>query len=116
MALPGIASYFRASSDDERSHALQFIDYQLLRGGRVRLSPVNAPSPESLLGTAGGGAGAEALEAFELVLQLEKLVTVKLKDLAIAAEGVGDRQLQGFVDNMLTHQAEDINKVVRSRR
>ena len=52
-----------------------------------------------------------ALDAFELVLSLEKLVTLKLQDLANAAESSGDRQLSGFVDTMLSHQAEDINEV-----
>ena len=54
-----------------------------------------------------------ALHAFELVLSLEKLVTLKLQDLANAAESSGDRQLSGFVDQMLSHQAEDINEAAK---
>lgn len=43
VALPGLARYFRKTSDEEREHAEKLIDFQNRRGGRVRLSLIPAP-------------------------------------------------------------------------
>lgn len=68
MALPGIAAYFKKESLEERHHAELLMDFQVLRGGRVKLAPIGAPETEYSHAEKG-----DALYAFELVLSLEKL-------------------------------------------
>jgi ferritin heavy chain len=43
VALPGLAAYFLKSSEDERKHAQQLMQFQNRRGGRVRLSEILKP-------------------------------------------------------------------------
>lgn len=40
VALPGFRKYFQKASDEERSHAKKFIQYQNMRGGRVVFSNI----------------------------------------------------------------------------
>ena len=35
VALPGFSKFFRKSSDEEREHAIKFMDFQCKRGGKV---------------------------------------------------------------------------------
>ena len=35
QALPGFAKFFKDNSNEERDHAIMFMDYQSSRGGRV---------------------------------------------------------------------------------
>ena len=58
IALPGLAKYFRRSSDDERSHAQKLMDLQASRGGRVHLQAILAPDSDYK-----GEASGDALKA-----------------------------------------------------
>ena len=40
VALKGFHKYFKKASEEERSHAQKFIDYQNMRGGRVVFTDV----------------------------------------------------------------------------
>jgi Ferritin-like domain len=46
VGLPGMAAFFKAGSEEEREHAEQLMEYQNLRGGRVRLSSMLQPETE----------------------------------------------------------------------
>lgn len=46
VALNGFASFFRKASDEERAHALEWIDYLNERGGTVRLGITRPPVRE----------------------------------------------------------------------
>lgn len=43
VALPGLSSYFKKSSDEEREHAMKLMAYQNKRGGNIMLQNINAP-------------------------------------------------------------------------
>lgn len=46
VALPGMASFFKAASEEEREHAELLMQYQNTRGGRVRLASMIQPEVE----------------------------------------------------------------------
>eukprot|EP00898_Chlorokybus_atmophyticus_P000278 jgi/Chlat1/1250/Chrsp115S01661 len=107
VALPGLAKYFKANSEEEREHAESFIDYQNMRGGRVKLQSIMLPEMEFDHPEKG-----DALYAMELTLSLEKLVNEKLLNLHKVAEEVDDPQLQDFIEGKyLAEQVETIKKV-----
>jgi ferritin heavy chain len=105
VALPGFSKYFRNSSEEERSHAQMLMDFQAVRGGRVKLAHITAP--EAYYGHDEKG---DALHAMELALSLEKLNFQKLRDLHGVAEKHGDAQMQDFIEVMLQEQAADVKK------
>lgn len=43
VGLPGMASFFKAASEEEREHAELLMEYQNVRGGRVRLASIIQP-------------------------------------------------------------------------
>lgn len=43
VGLPGMASFFKAASEEEREHAELLMEYQNTRGGRVRLASIIQP-------------------------------------------------------------------------
>lgn len=43
VALPGMAAFFKAASEEEREHAELLMKYQNTRGGRVRLASMIQP-------------------------------------------------------------------------
>merc|ERR1712241_1478097 len=65
QALHGFAKFFKDNSNEERDHAIMFMDYQSSRGGRVVFQDIAKPTP-SEWGT--------PLEAVEAALELEKTV------------------------------------------
>jgi len=107
VALPGLAKYFKESSEEEREHAEKFMTYQNQRGGRVKLLSIVLPPME--FGNAEKG---DALYAMELVLSLEKLVSEKLYNLHRVAEEAHDIHLKHLVEGeWLTEQIESIRKI-----
>ena len=65
VALKGFAKFFKESAEEENEHAQMFIKYQNLRGGRVLLTVVNAPTQQEW---------DTPLAAVEFALNLEKQV------------------------------------------
>lgn len=106
VALPGLATYFRASSLEERSHAQQLMDYQAKRGGRVKLAHIGTPLSDYSNDDKG-----EALHAMELALSLERLNFAKLRELHEVAEKHNDQQMQDFVEEMLAEQVDGVKEV-----
>ena len=49
VALPGFAAFFKAASAEEREHAELLMDYQNMRGGRVKLASISELVPFSVL-------------------------------------------------------------------
>lgn len=73
VALPGLAAFFKAGSDEEREHAEILMKYQNTRGGHVKLQSIMMPQMEF-----GHPDKGDALYAMELALSLEKLNLQKL--------------------------------------
>lgn len=65
IALPGCQSYFKAMYHEEQEHALEFINYQLLRGGEVKLYPITVPADNNWT---------DVTVALGVALELEKRV------------------------------------------
>ena len=65
MALKGFAKFFKESAEEENEHAQKLIKYQNLRGGRVLLTALNAPTQQEW---------DTPLVAVEFALNLEKQV------------------------------------------
>lgn len=65
VALPGLHSYFKKASDEERGHAMKFMKYLNKRGGRIVLQDIKTPNlPDEM----------SAVEAMKQALELEKQV------------------------------------------
>ncbi|XP_022880923.1 ferritin-3, chloroplastic-like [Olea europaea var. sylvestris] len=73
VALKGLAKFFKDSSEEERDHAHKLMEYQNIRGGRVKLYSILMPTAEFEHVEKG-----DALYAMELALSLEKLTNEKL--------------------------------------
>jgi len=92
VALPGLAAFFKEQSDEEKEHAEKLMEYQNLRGGRVKLQGITSPISEFFDKEKG-----DALYAMELALSLEKLNFSKLRDLWAVADKVNDPQMCDFI-------------------
>jgi ferritin len=101
--LPGMASWMRIQSEEERGHALRFMDFVLDRGNRVaigkRAQPNNSfDSPKSV---------------FEAALAQERSVTKAIRDLYLQAADEADVESYPLLESFLTEQVEEEATVER---
>lgn len=87
ISLTGTASFFLAMSNEERDHALQLINYQNMRGGRVVMQNILKPKDEFT----------SLLMAFEQALLIERNNTTALMELVGVAEGEHDVVTADFI-------------------
>ncbi|XP_028792031.1 ferritin-2, chloroplastic-like [Neltuma alba] len=107
IALKGLAKFFKDSSVEERQHAEKLMEYQNIRGGRVKLQSLLMPLSEYDHIEKG-----DALNAMELALSLKKLNNGKLLDLHQLANENNDAQLTDFIESeFLADQVESIKKI-----
>jgi len=106
VGLQGFATFYRVSSLEERAHAQQLMDYQAKRGGRVKLAALAAPPPDYNHEQKG-----DALYSMEIALALEKLNFQMLYSLHETAEAANDSQMQDFVEEMLSDQADSVKEI-----
>eukprot|EP00882_Tetradesmus_deserticola_P004142 GHRQ01004374.1.p2 GENE.GHRQ01004374.1~~GHRQ01004374.1.p2 ORF type:complete len:249 (+),score=120.31 GHRQ01004374.1:278-1024(+) len=107
VALPGLAAFFKAGSEEEREHAEQLMQYQNVRGGRVRLASIIQPEVDFNHAEKG-----DALYAMELALSLEKLNFQKLRELHDVASDANDAQMCDFIEGtLLAPQVESVKQV-----
>lgn len=101
VAYKNIQNYFKKNSEEEREHAIQFINYINMRGGTVNLKPINIPTIDySIL---------SMKDAFETALELENLVTKNLLAIHQEANENNDVQLCTFIeDKFLNEQYESL--------
>eukprot|EP01095_Lingulamoeba_sp_RSL-Kostka_P018300 TRINITY_DN99_c0_g2_i1.p1 TRINITY_DN99_c0_g2~~TRINITY_DN99_c0_g2_i1.p1 ORF type:complete len:171 (-),score=84.07 TRINITY_DN99_c0_g2_i1:101-613(-) len=100
VALDGFHAYFKAASDEEKEHAEEFMAYQNKRGGRVDLTPLDAPKME----------WETPLEALEDALALERTVNQKILDLHAIADESNDPQMQDFLEGTFLNEQVDAIK------
>ena len=100
-SLTGFEAWMRGQADEERVHALKFLDFVLDRDGGVRLGEIAAPPalPTS------------ALEAFEIALAQERKVTSAIRDLFTLAESEGDSSSYPLLQWFLQEQIEEESTV-----
>ncbi|CAN1142147.1 Ferritin-2, chloroplastic [Linum perenne] len=107
VALKGFAKFFKESSEEERGHAEKLMEYQNMRGGRVKLHSILMP-PSQFEHVEKG----DALYAMELALSLEKLTNEKLLSLHAVASQNNDPQTAEFVEReFLDEQVQSIKKI-----
>ena len=107
VGLTNIAEFFKKESAEERHHAELLMEYQIKRGGTVKLEAILPPHTEFDHPEKG-----DALYAFELALSLEKLNFQKLRQLHEVAEKHGDSQMCDFVEGgLLADQMESVYEV-----
>jgi ferritin len=102
--LTGCAHWMRIQNMEERSHALKFFDYVLERGGKVKLTAIEAPKTT----------WKNVIEVFEETLAHERLVTKLINNLVDVAMKEKDNAtlnlLQWFINEQVEEEAtaEDI--------
>jgi len=104
VALHGFAKRFRDSSKEETEHAHKFMDYQIMRGGKVVFRDIAKPNIEEW-GT--------PMEAMEASLELEKTVNQSLLDMHKVASNHEDAQFTDFLEgDFLKEQVEASKEIV----
>jgi ferritin len=97
--LPGIASWFRAQSQEELAHAEKFISHMTDRDAHPRIGAINAPAVVAQT----------VLQAFEASLANEKKVSESIRGLYRTAQVEGDIDalplLNFFVEEQLEEEA-----------
>src|SRR5512134_727277 len=95
--MPGAAHWFRMQADEERTHAMKFLDHLVDRGGRVSLGTIEAPPTEFR----------SLLDAFEQALEAERNVSAAIDRLTTMAIENGDHAAQAFLQWFVTEQVEE---------
>jgi len=103
VALPGMSKFFKDSSSEERDHAQKFMKYQNMRGGRIVLQQIAAPSLQEW---------GCALDALQAALDLEKQVNQSLLELHATASANTDPHLTKLLeDEYLEEQVESLKQI-----
>jgi len=90
VALPGMHKFFTENSLEEREHAEKLMKFQVKRGGRVMLKPIEAPAKNEW-GT--------VLDALKAALDLERKVNQSLLDIHKNASDKTDPHLTDFLES-----------------
>merc|ERR1712029_1136408 len=103
VALAGFAKRFRENSDEERDHAMKFIEYQNKRGGRVVFQDVAKAKTDDW---------GSAMAALEAQFELEKSVHEALLELHQVAEKNNDSQLTDFLEGEFLKEQVEAQKEI----
>lgn len=102
IALPGLAARYRKEAEEERSHALKFVDYMTSRGGVVRYIDIKAPATLCK----------SARDSLEAALLLEKDVNASLLKLHALADENHDPHLADFIEEeFLDDQVKSLKEI-----
>jgi ferritin len=101
--LPELAAHFYRQAEEERDHAMRFVNYVVDAGGKVALPAV--PAPKS------GFASAE--EAVKLSVDWELTVTRQINALVDLAIKETDHTTQNFLQWFVTEQLEEVSSMER---
>lgn len=102
IALPGLAARYRKEAEEERSHALKFVDYMTSRGGVVHFVDIKAPVTLCK----------SARESLEAALLLEKDVNASLLKLHVQADEDHDPHLADFIEEeFLDDQVKSLKEI-----
>ncbi|XP_072755817.1 soma ferritin-like [Anoplolepis gracilipes] len=103
VALPGCESFFMQMHHEEHKHALRFVDYLKMRGGKVHLCNILPPDDQDWKCP---------LHAFKTALQLEIQVSKKLIAVNAIAEKHGDLNASDFIiTGFMEDQMKSINEL-----
>jgi ferritin len=93
----GMAQWMLIQTDEEREHAMKFVDFINQRGGRVTLKQIEEPKFE----------WSSPLEAFEEAYEHECLISSKIHKLVDLATGESDHAATTFLQWFVTEQVEE---------
>jgi ferritin len=96
-SLPGFAHWMEVQSEEEREHALKFIEYLNDVGGRVKIHAISEPQSE----------WTSPLDVFEHVLTHEKKVTSLIHNLYEIALQEKDYAAQSMLKWFIDEQVEE---------
>ena len=99
--LPGMASWMRTQSEEERLHALRFMDFVLDRGNKLVIG--ERAKPKSEFDSPKG--------VFEAALAQEQLTTNSIRNLYLRASDEKDVESYPLLDWFLTEQVEEESTV-----
>lgn len=95
--LDGMASWMRIQSEEERMHAMKFLDFINQRGGRVELQQINQPPRD----------WSAPLEAFQQAYDHELEISGKINVLVDLATKEGDHAAVNFLQWFVSEQVEE---------
>ena len=98
-AMPVAAEFFFRQSEEEREHALKFVDYITDAGGNLEIPAIDAP-PKQI---------ASPEEAVKLALDWEMEVTDQIRNLVAIALKEEDHMAREFLGWFLDEQMEEVN-------
>ncbi|CAK1578385.1 unnamed protein product [Parnassius mnemosyne] len=103
LSRPGAGGFFMKMYKEELDHMQRLIEYQLIRGGAIIISGLNAPTVNENL---------TLYCAFKQSLNMEKSVTEMLENIVKVAESVNDYQCADFITSVyLAEQMASINEL-----
>ena len=97
-ALPELSSHFHKQAEEEKSHALRFIQFLIDAGARVNIPAVPAPQAQF----------AAAEEAVKLSLEQEERVTTQINALVSLAKAESDYTTDNFLQWFVKEQLEEV--------
>ena len=95
--LEGMASWMRVQSEEERMHAMKFVDFINDRGGRVSLQQIDQPAIE----------WDSPLKAFQDAYDHECLISSKINALVDLAGKENDHAAHNFLQWFVSEQVEE---------
>ena len=95
--LEGMASWMQLQTDEERMHAMKFVDYVNDRGGRVVLEQIDKPKAQ----------WESPLEAFREAYEHEQLISRKINDLVDLAMKENNHASSAFLQWFVSEQVEE---------
>jgi ferritin len=95
--LEGMASWMAIQTDEERMHAMKFIDYINDRGGRVVLDQIDKPKTD----------WDSPLAAFQEAYEHEQLISSKINELVDLSIKENDHAANTFLQWFVSEQVEE---------
>ncbi len=95
--LDGMAGWMRLQAEEERAHAMKFLDYINQRGGRVALQQINQPQLD----------WAAPLDAFQQAYDHELEISKKIDALVDLATKESDHAAVNFLQWFVSEQVEE---------
>jgi bacterioferritin B len=100
-SLPQLASHFYKQAEEERDHAMRFVNYVAELGAQVRIPGIQAPESQFK----------EAEQAVKLSLESELMVTQRINQLVELAKSESDHITLNFLQFFLKEQLEEVNSM-----
>ncbi|MBR1754393.1 ferritin [bacterium] len=95
--LTGFQHWLKEQAKEECEHAMKFINYIILQGGKVKLEMIETPPNEWEC----------HLCVMETALEHEKYISRSILDLVKIAEQEDDKATQNFLDTFVDEQVEE---------